>query len=195
MSSKKNKSNIEYYMGLPYTVHIEEQKDEDGHFYYAYISELGKYTCYGVGKSIEKALKSLEVAKEVTIGDILEAGKTVPLPKEEEEILPSGKFVVRMSPRLHARLIMQAKKEGISLNLLVNELLSQNLTLREIGELLKSKGTNRDEAKRDVLDIQKRPITIDQSIIEKANFKRRIIHRKENPFMGIKRGLKYKKVS
>ena len=195
MSRKKNKSEIDYYMGLPYTIHIEEQKDEDGHFFYAYISELGKYTCYGVGKSIEEALKSLEVAKEVTIEDILETGKAVPLPKKEEEVLPSGKFVVRMSPRLHARLIMQAKREGISLNLLVNDLLAQKLTLREVKELLKSKGADEAENKRDVRDIQNKPITIDQSVIDNAKFKRRISHSGKNPFLGITRGSKYKMVS
>jgi len=192
MSREKNRRIAKYYMDLPYTVHIEEQKDEDGHFFYAYIDELGKYTCYGVGKSIEEALKSLEVAKEVTIEDILAAGKAVPLPKEEEEVLPSGRFVVRTSPRLHAQLTEQARKEGISLNLLVNILLSQNIVLRK-SEREKEKANIAKTA--DERAIHDKPITINPNDIA-GKIERKIRIGKKGPFEGIvRKGSYYRKVS
>ena len=39
----------------------------------------------------------------------------------------SGKFVVRLSPALHSRVIIEAKQEGVSLNRFVEESLEQRL--------------------------------------------------------------------
>ncbi len=39
----------------------------------------------------------------------------------------SGKFVLRISPSLHSRAILEAKQEGVSLNRLVEESLEQRL--------------------------------------------------------------------
>ena len=192
MSNKKNKHTIEYYMGLPYTIHIEDKKDEDGHFFYAFISELGKYTCYGVGKSMDEAVKSLKSAQEVTIVDILEAGKEVPLPREEALFLPSGKFVVRTSRRLHAQLVEQAKEEGISLNLLVNELLAQNIILRmrEKEEEKQDKArTNENERPED------KPIRIDPNVVEKEIERKVRFAKNTGAFKGIVRKGYYKRVS
>lgn len=192
MSTKKNKHTIEYYMGLPYTVHIEEKKDEDGHFFYAFIPELGKYTCYGVGKSIDEALKSLKEVQEVTIADIIEAGKEVPLPKEEESFLPSGKFVVRTSRRLHAQLVEQAKEEGISLNLLVNELLAQNVILRT----LKKEEEKQDKAKINENERpENKPIRIDPNVVEKEIERKVRFAKNTGAFKGIVKKGYYKKVS
>ena len=123
---------LEKYINLPYRMEIEEVMDEDGKYFYASIPELGKFTCYASGATVQEAVDNLKNVKEIIIEDLLKSGKEVPLPRKEEEILPSGKFVVRISPRLHARLIDQAKEEKISLNLLVNELLATRLSYREI---------------------------------------------------------------
>jgi predicted HicB family RNase H-like nuclease len=44
----------------------------------------------------------------------LEGGFPVPAPAEESRY--SGKFVLRLPKSLHARLAMEAEKEGVSLN-------------------------------------------------------------------------------
>ena len=193
MSEEKNKRDVEYYLGLPYTLHIEEQKDEDGHFFYAYISELGKYTCYGVGKSVAEALKSLREVQEVTIEDILKAGKEVPLPKKEEEGLPSGKFMVRTSPRLHAQLVERAKEEGISLNLLVNLLLAQNLILRQVSKKEREKGE--PSGKMEAEGEEGKPITLDPEQMEKTIKRKVRIREKGRPFEGIVKRGRYRRVS
>jgi predicted HicB family RNase H-like nuclease len=46
---------------------------------------------------------------------------------EKPEKPCSGKFVVRLSPALHSRVIIEAKQEGVSLNRFVEESLEQRL--------------------------------------------------------------------
>lgn len=46
---------------------------------------------------------------------------------EKPEKPCSGKFVVRLSPALHSRVIVEAKQEGVSLNRFVEESLEQRL--------------------------------------------------------------------
>lgn len=70
---------IEKYVNLPYKIEIEEVTDEDGKYYYASIPELGKFTCYAVGKTIQEAVDNLQITKKVTIEDLLKSGKTVPI--------------------------------------------------------------------------------------------------------------------
>ena len=46
---------------------------------------------------------------------------------EKPEKPCSGKFVLRLSPALHSRVIIEAKQEGVSLNRFVEESLEQRL--------------------------------------------------------------------
>ncbi|MCE0522339.1 MAG: type II toxin-antitoxin system HicB family antitoxin [Methylacidiphilales bacterium] len=46
---------------------------------------------------------------------------------EKPEKPCSGKFVVRLSPALHSRVIIEARQEGVSLNRFVEESLEQRL--------------------------------------------------------------------
>ena len=46
---------------------------------------------------------------------------------EKPEKPCSGKFVLRLSPTLHSRVIIEAKQEGVSLNRFVEESLEQRL--------------------------------------------------------------------
>ncbi len=73
---------LEYYMSLPYEIHINRDynEDEKKDIYYAYISELGKHACYGQGYTIKEALSSLELEKEDIISYLLEKGTPIPEP-------------------------------------------------------------------------------------------------------------------
>ncbi len=51
---------------------------------------------------------------------------------EEPEKPFSGNFVIRMSPALHRKLALQAKREGKSLNSFVNECLERSATDRMV---------------------------------------------------------------
>ncbi len=69
---------LSYYQNLHYPIIIE--KDDDR--FIAYCNELGKYACYGLGKSRELALQSFIVEKEEYIELLYNLGKSIPDIKE-----------------------------------------------------------------------------------------------------------------
>jgi antitoxin HicB len=54
-----------------------------------------------------------------------------PIPKPSSPVHSSGQFRVRMPKTLHARLVAEAEKEGVSLNMLVVSAAAQILGQRE----------------------------------------------------------------
>jgi len=68
----------------------------------------------------------IEDAKIAWIQSCLDDGCVVPEPKEEDVKVYSGKFMVRITPRLHCELSETAEKNGVSLNHLVTEMLSKD---------------------------------------------------------------------
>ena len=66
------------------------------------------------GETYTEAFENIQEAMEGWIETKLEGGFPVPLPAEESQY--SGKFVLRIPKTLHARLVMQAESEGVSLN-------------------------------------------------------------------------------
>lgn len=99
-------------------------KDEGGGYAITFPDLPG---CRSDGATPEQAIENgrdalaswLEVARE--FGD--------PIPKPFSAV--SGRFVQRVPRSLHARLIAQAKAEGVSLNSLVLSLVSQGLGRRQ----------------------------------------------------------------
>ena len=71
-----------------------------------------------------KTVDGLEKAFKDSINDYLEFCKER---NEEPEKTYSGKIHLRMNPELHAQLALEAAKKRISLNDLINKLLSQNI--------------------------------------------------------------------
>ena len=71
----------------------------------------------------ELALKGIRDVVEDVINDMKESGESPPLPLSLRKF--SGKFMVRIPPTVHRRLAIQAAEEGISLNRLVSEKLTQ----------------------------------------------------------------------
>ncbi|KGF17346.1 HicB [Corynebacterium freneyi DNF00450] len=70
----------------------------------------------------DAALAGITSLVEDVIADMLESGEDVPLPYGERSY--SGRFQVRMPPEVHRRLAMDAAREGISLNRLINSRLT-----------------------------------------------------------------------
>ena len=73
--------------------------------------------------SPEAALEGIRKIVAEVIQDMRSKGETPPLPLSSKKF--SGKFVVRIPPNVHRRLAMQASEEGISLNRLASEKLTQ----------------------------------------------------------------------
>jgi antitoxin HicB len=107
------------YLKLPYTVTL--RPDEDG-VWVARVEELEG--CIAHGNTQAEALAIVEEAKAAWIEDALEAGDPVPVP-EQEENLPSGKWLQRVPRSLHKKLGDLAKKEQVSLNQLVTSILAE----------------------------------------------------------------------
>lgn len=103
---------VEDYMKLPYNYVIKPINDESGSYFYASILEFDG--CQSTGDTFQEAYNGLMEAMEGWIETKLENGFAVPRPLDTEKF--SGKFLVRLPKTLHARLALEAEKEGVSLN-------------------------------------------------------------------------------
>ncbi len=103
---------LEDYLKLPYTKIVQEIQDDNIHYFAGDILELED--CCRVGETLEIMLNNLQEALVDSLENKLNLGETIPLPITEENY--SGKVLVRVPRTLHRRLIIEAKKEGVSLN-------------------------------------------------------------------------------
>jgi len=104
--------NIQEYMKLPYNYIIRPIQDESGSYFHASVLELDG--CQSSGDTFQDACDGLMEAMEGWIETKLENGFPIPVPFDSDKF--SGKFVVRLPKSLHARLAVEAEKEGVSLN-------------------------------------------------------------------------------
>lgn len=72
--------------------------------------------------SPEKALSGVRKVVAQSIEDMADAGEAAPEPISTRSF--SGKFMVRVPPQLHRRLVTQAAESGVSLNRLVSHKLA-----------------------------------------------------------------------
>jgi len=108
--------DLSYYMGLRYPIEIRESL-EGG--YFATHPDLDG--CMAEGSTLEEAVAHLADARELWIEARLAGGYAVPEPDSEEY---SGRVSLRMTPSLHAQLVRIADRSEVSLNLLINSVLS-----------------------------------------------------------------------
>jgi antitoxin HicB len=117
--------SLEKYLELPYTIVLK--KDEDGDFI-AMVKELRG--CVAHGATTAEALAALDAMKVLWLESCIADGDAVPLPEQEND-LPSGKWLQRVPRSLHAALTQAAEHEGVSLNQLVVSVLSKEVGFRE----------------------------------------------------------------
>ncbi len=103
---------IDYYMNLEYTYIINQVNDESGTYFYARVLELDG--CQSHGDTFEEAYENLRDAMLGWIELKIKDKEDIPLPKSADTF--SGKFVIRMPKTLHQKLVIEAEKEGVSLN-------------------------------------------------------------------------------
>ncbi len=120
-----NRKDLNYYKSLDYRVLVEPQQEDDEKWFIAYAEELGKYSCFGRGETPEEAMRDFYEQKDDFMEYLYKSGKKIPEPKEYVTPRYSGFFNVRTSPQIHAELVRQAKERNISLNLYLNQILSQ----------------------------------------------------------------------
>lgn len=144
-----NNKQLTRYLTLNYRLQIRKVDKHEKPFFEATTRELDPLTFYGVGDSIQEAVDSLEEVKVTMFAYYLENGIEIPVPEKEPDRLPSGRFVLRIPPKLHKKLIDLASGQGQSLNNLVTGIIERFITLSaamsEVRTMLGSKGTPKPE--------------------------------------------------
>jgi predicted RNase H-like HicB family nuclease len=109
---KGEKMKVKEYLKLPYHIVIQHITDESGSYYFATVQEFDG--CMSDGDTYEEAFENIQETMSGWIETKLDGGFPVPKPFDESQY--SGKFVLRVPKSLHARLAIEAEKEGVSLN-------------------------------------------------------------------------------
>ena len=132
MNKAEDIKDIVYYLSLPYTVTVRIDDEGD---YIARIQELEGCTAHGADPN--EAFANLREIQELWIEERLSTGSDIPEP-EDDEMLPSGKWLQRVPRTLHLRLTELAKREQVSLNQLVTSMLSEAIVANPLKKLLKN---------------------------------------------------------
>ncbi|MGD0798807.1 MAG: toxin-antitoxin system HicB family antitoxin [Acidobacteriaceae bacterium] len=117
---KTKNSRIDQLAALNHSIVLRH--DEEGDVV-ASIAELDG--CVAHGRDAAEALAELASMKRLWIESCLADGKPVPLPAEEDDALPSGKWLQRVPRTLHRKLADLAQREGVSLNQYVVSVLAE----------------------------------------------------------------------
>jgi antitoxin HicB len=112
-------TELNVYLSLPYTKTL--RRDEDG----TVIASIQEFSgCVAHGTTETEALAKLSEVQRAWLEASLSGGQPIPAP-DEEESLPSGKWVQRVPRSLHKALGALAKREDTSLNQLVTTILAE----------------------------------------------------------------------
>lgn len=93
----------------------------------------------GFGETIEEAIKEADGNLCYYIQYCKEKGIEIPEPSVHEELEVSGKVTLRMSKTLHKHTIERATKEGVSLNSLLCEAISNYIYSKNVAEKIVEK--------------------------------------------------------
>jgi predicted HicB family RNase H-like nuclease len=131
--AKKNR-DLQYYLSLDYPCTIEKY-EEDGE------SRLGLQVpdlpgVWADGSTIEEAYTELMETKRIWFETCLDKGIDIPEPVSEQDF--SGKFILRLDPKLHMSLSKDAARNKRSLNQHVRALLEKQISSSEIMNEIKT---------------------------------------------------------
>ncbi len=120
MVTKKNKKikDINYYLGLPWTFTIEQDKDEFGNkIYVIRVNEIPEAATDA--SCLEDAIALIEEALALAIEIRLDLGEKIPEPVGKEY---KGSIAYRTTPRRHYIIAREAQKRGQSLSKFIDTL-------------------------------------------------------------------------
>lgn len=109
---------LEHFRALSYPIELIEDREQGG-YYATYPDLLG---CAAQGETAEEAVTNLAEAFDSWVEARLAEGLPIAEPLPDE---PSGRFLVRTTSWVHRSLTHLAQRQGVSLNLLVNNVLSE----------------------------------------------------------------------
>ena len=110
-----------------YPFEIRPLSKEEGGGYLISFTDFSE--CISDGETVEEAFQNGLEALEETIAAL--ESMNLPVPEPESGGSYSGKFIQRVPKSIHARLVMRAKQEGVSMNSLVTSILAESLGRRE----------------------------------------------------------------
>ncbi len=116
--------DLKYYLNLDYDIKVDRIEDEDDYMYKAYTKDLDSKAFYGVGASKSEAVESFEETRIELFEYYFENKISIKEPTRVDDSLPSGKFIVRISPILHKKLIMLSERNSKSLNAFIDNILN-----------------------------------------------------------------------
>lgn len=96
-------------------------------------------TVIGVGDTIEEAIEEAEGNLEAYIDACRMMGIEVPEPSIHDYELYSGKVTLRMSKSLHQKVNDRARREGVSINSLLNEAIAEYIERMNVVSVLAEK--------------------------------------------------------
>ena len=110
---------LQYYMSLNYPSQITKIDEADGGGFLIEVPMLKG--CMSDGETVEEAYNNLEEAKKEWFAYMLENNLAIPEPADASY---SGRFMVRIPKTLHKIITEQSKREGLSLNQYVSNVLA-----------------------------------------------------------------------
>jgi predicted RNase H-like HicB family nuclease len=120
MKTKNLHEKIDQLAALNHPIVL--RRDEEGDV----VASIAEFDgCVAHGRDAAEALAELASMKKLWIESCLADGKPVPLPAEEDDALPSGKWLQRVPRTLHKKLTDLAQREGVSLNQYVVSVLAE----------------------------------------------------------------------
>ena len=127
MSVKNIKKVKPPYPFEAYTHVVSPLSAEDGGGFLITFPDLPG--CISDGETMEEAIENGRDAFISWVSARVDMKKTIPKPVIREVNVDnfSGRFVQRVPKSLHARLAMQAKKDGVSLNTFILSIISEGL--------------------------------------------------------------------
>jgi predicted RNase H-like HicB family nuclease len=122
---------IAHYLDLPYTVAVKSDREGDDAKWSAVVEELPG--CAAHGSTPDEAVDRLRPAMLAWLAAALEEGREIPTPgrqpvKQRSPSSHSGRFLVRMPGPLHEQLVNAAKREQLSLNRFVTNVLAASVS-------------------------------------------------------------------
>lgn len=110
---------LQHYMSLNYPSQITKIDEADGGGFLIEVPMLKG--CMSDGETVEEAYNNLEEAKKEWFTYMLENNLAIPEPADASY---SGRFMVRIPKTLHKIITEQSKREGLSLNQYVSNVLA-----------------------------------------------------------------------
>lgn len=123
-----SKEGLEQYMQLNYSIKITHDTELG---YFAEMPDLPG--CVGDGRTVEEAIADVRDSQKHWLEIALDSGSDIPLPRTDDQF--SGHYALRMPRSLHRAIYEEAEEEGVSMNLYLNTLITENRHIRSMKRL------------------------------------------------------------